>query len=134
MAVDEKVCTDCGEMKPAPAFYRDPAQRSGLRSYCKKCQRVRNLRTYHDGASRIRSIQEPCAVCGNDDLRVIEFHHLDPSQKRFQIAGSGRRSMPTIMAEAAKCVCLCANCHRLFHVHDAEVVAAVDRYKATVRP
>ena len=45
--------------------------------------------------------------------QVLEFHHLDPSTKKFQLGHSGRtRSLARARAEARKCVLLCANCHR----------------------
>jgi hypothetical protein len=62
--------------------------------------------------SHLREI-EPCAVCGEMDPMVKEFHHLDPAEKLFNIGNSWQtRSMVQIVAEVAKCVILCANCHK----------------------
>ena len=45
--------------------------------------------------------------------QVLEFHHLDPSLKKFQLSHNGAtRSMARSRAVALKCVLLCANCHR----------------------
>jgi len=56
-----------------------------------------------------------CGKCGYDKcLNALEFHHLDPSQKDFNIRKSIRR-WDVIVAEAKKCVCLCSNCHEEFH-------------------
>lgn len=35
--VDEKECTNCGEVKPADEFYRNTALTTGLQSWCKMC-------------------------------------------------------------------------------------------------
>lgn len=61
-----------------------------------------------------------CEICGyNAHYRALQFHHVDPRQKKFSINRSGiTRSYEEVRAEADKCVLLCANCH-------AEVEAGV---------
>ena len=56
-----------------------------------------------------------CRICGyNRCLAALDFHHLDPAQKEFNI--SSVMSWPRIMMELNKCELLCSNCHR--EVHD----------------
>jgi hypothetical protein len=54
-----------------------------------------------------------CRLCGYKRcLAALQFHHLDPPQKRFVISRQGvTRSFAEARDEAAKCVLLCANCH-----------------------
>jgi transposase len=54
-----------------------------------------------------------CAICGYDGcIGALEFHHLDPSEKRLGVSYGGlAHALETLRAEAAKCVLLCANCH-----------------------
>lgn len=54
-----------------------------------------------------------CVLCGYDRwLGALQFHHLDPSDKRFELSRRGvTRSLALARAEAAKCVLLCGNCH-----------------------
>jgi DNA-directed RNA polymerase subunit RPC12/RpoP len=54
-----------------------------------------------------------CRLCGYDRYPgALQFHHLDPAQKRFQFGGrSMTRSLEILREEARKCVLLCANCH-----------------------
>ncbi len=54
-----------------------------------------------------------CAACGYDrHLRALEFHHLDPREKRLGLSAGGvTLSLQALRAEAAKCVLLCSNCH-----------------------
>ena len=56
-----------------------------------------------------------CKRCGIDDPRVLDFHHTDPSKKIMEISNMTQRghSKERILEELAKCVCLCANCHRI---------------------
>jgi hypothetical protein len=61
-----------------------------------------------------------CCICGYDRyLGALEFHHLDPGKKRFQISWNGvTQALDLVRAEARKCAPLCSNCH-------AEVEAGV---------
>jgi len=60
-----------------------------------------------------------CFHCGFDKYTsVLDFHHIDPNQKKFMLALYHNRSFETQLAEAKKCVLLCANCHRALHAGD----------------
>jgi hypothetical protein len=54
-----------------------------------------------------------CLICGyNRSVVALQFHHLDPDEKRFAIAQRGcTNGINLVREEAAKCVLLCANCH-----------------------
>jgi transposase len=54
-----------------------------------------------------------CQLCGYDRcVSALQFHHLDPMQKRIGISERGLSlSMDAARAEATKCVLLCSNCH-----------------------
>lgn len=49
----------------------------------------------------------------------MDFHHLNPNEKDFNISD---RNLPTsdwprIKNELDKCILVCANCHREIHNH-----------------
>ena len=54
-----------------------------------------------------------CRLCGYaGSMGALEFHHLDPAEKRFELNARGVAwSLDTLRAEARKCVLLCSNCH-----------------------
>ncbi|HEY4226729.1 MAG TPA: hypothetical protein VGM49_00190 [Candidatus Limnocylindrales bacterium] len=65
----------------------------------------------------LRQLREvPCVDCGGRFAPPqMDFDHRDPSQKTFWLC-SGRaalKSREQLLAEAAKCDIVCANCHRL---------------------
>ena len=63
-----------------------------------------------------------CAKCGYDaHAQALDFNHLDPTQKRGNIAERvSSWGWNTLMEEVLKCEVLCANCHRLeTHVSSA---------------
>lgn len=56
----------------------------------------------------------PCA-CGESDHIALDFHHTDPASKNGTIEKLRKYSRARLEAEMAKCVVLCANCHRKGH-------------------
>lgn len=54
-----------------------------------------------------------CVICGYDRWPgALQFHHVDPSHKRFALSADGfARSLERARDEARKCVLLCSNCH-----------------------
>jgi hypothetical protein len=62
-----------------------------------------------------------CEICGENHPACLDFHHIDPSQKKFSV--STRRDRPSLkqlQEEIAKCQVLCANCHRKEHYRQKE--------------
>lgn len=60
-----------------------------------------------------------CARCGYDRCpAALEFHHRDPAQKVAGLSEMTRHSLARMMAEAAKCEVVCANCHREEHARE----------------
>jgi hypothetical protein len=58
---------------------------------------------------------QPCIVCGEDENCCIDFHHTNPEEKLGRVPRMARGNRQKFLAEVAKCVCLCANCHRKVH-------------------
>ena len=54
-------------------------------------------------------------VCGETHYACLEFHHIDPREKKFRLEAIRRPSLKALQAEIAKCRVLCANCHRKEH-------------------
>ena len=57
-----------------------------------------------------------CGGCGVSNALLLDFHHIDPSTKEFEMSrglAKGGKSLKQLEDEAKKCELLCANCHRL---------------------
>ena len=53
-----------------------------------------------------------CAICGYERCIInLQFHHVDPAEKRFPMTMAIGKSIATFREEAKKCVLVCANCH-----------------------
>lgn len=100
----------------------------GRRVYrCNRCasERVTQHRR-RVKATLIREAGGACVLCGYDrSAAALQFHHVDPSQKRFNISLGGiTRSLDAAREELRKCVLLCANCHAEVEVGVANLPAA----------
>lgn len=57
-----------------------------------------------------------CVNCGYSKyIEALDFHHLNPKEKDFNISKVRSYNFENIKSELAKCVLLCANCHREVH-------------------
>ena len=58
-----------------------------------------------------------CEVCGYSHcIEALEFHHVNSNGKDFSISSKGyTRSWQKVKEELAKCMLVCANCHREIH-------------------
>ena len=78
---------------------------------CKKSQRRQRLK---------RAIIEVCGGCKECNYKnpvSLEFHHINPDIKKYNIPQILHLSWnnPKLSAELRKCVILCANCHNEVH-------------------
>jgi hypothetical protein len=58
-----------------------------------------------------------CAECGERRYACLDFHHLDPVAKHFNIGSATYDETPVddFFDELADCLVLCSNCHRVHH-------------------
>lgn len=57
-----------------------------------------------------------CQRCGYSKYpEVLEFHHLNPEEKEFDLARN-LRCLEILRKEIKKCLLLCPNCHREVHI------------------
>lgn len=72
-----------------------------------------------------------CCDCGNNDIIVLEFHHPN-DDKESGVGDLLESSFTEAMAEAAKCILLCRNCHIRRHtkIDDIERLKDVIKHKS----
>ena len=67
-------------------------------------------RYYHRRrAALIALLGDSCVWCGTDS--DLQFDHIDPDQKSFDISDNMTASNPVVVAEIMKCQLLCKSCH-----------------------
>jgi transposase-like protein len=95
---------------------------------CKRCRTDSVIR--HRQKLKAILVEEAggrCVICGYArHLQVLQFHHVDPSEKRLGLSGQGvTYSLARLREEAKKCVLLCANCHVEVEIGAAALPATV---------
>ena len=133
-------CTKCLREKSQEDFFIRDKTRQIRHKQCKDCYREHrktyyqeHYRKYHNRyieralkrrrarkqAYRINMLNylkdKQCENCGNADIRVLEFDHIDAANKSFGIARGidYTRNWEELLLEIKKCRILCANCHKI---------------------
>jgi len=105
-------------------------------SHCKKCSRLyvkkhydknrgyyldkakaRNEKIRNDARKYLYShlLKHPCVDCGEGNILVLEFDHIDRDSKFVEVSRIIRLtgSIKKLVEEINKCDVRCANCHRI---------------------
>ena len=139
-----KICTQCNVAKDATNFFKRHQSKDGLCSACKECCNARTAvarkkknKQYNDAKFKYRrkkkdfflewKREKGCHFCGETFPQCLELHHLDPSKKDFVPSQLTTGNWERFLAEAQKCILVCANCHRKVH-YDAIVVDVTKQY------
>jgi hypothetical protein len=130
-----KKCSGCKEQKDLSCFNANKSKRDGLNHWCKDCNRAASRKHYLENKDQrikdsynrsvlyrkkideyIASLSLSCCVCGEAEPVCLDFHHLDPREKEYNVASMKNKcSVEKIKKEISKCISICANCHRKFH-------------------
>jgi hypothetical protein len=93
--------------------YYSAGPKRGHRWSCKRC--VGEAVTRRHQKIRRTLVDEAggrCTICGYDRCAInLHFHHVDPTQKSFNVNLGQGKSLARFRKEAKKCVLVCANCH-----------------------
>lgn len=129
----EKRCVLCKQYKFTTEFNLNKSKNDGLNSNCKICSRAKSKEYYQLNKVKHRAVvkihkalvvqqnrqsiieylhQHPCVDCGEDDIVVLEFDHLDDQKGNISVMTSAGLAWSTILKEISKCEVRCANCHR----------------------
>lgn len=118
-----RVCPRCKEEKILDEFYNRRGK-VGASTYCKSCTGDQTKERQEEFKNKcIEYKGGKCICCGYDRCSsALEFHHVDPEEKEFEIKKSiSRKFDENIKKELDKCVLVCSNCHREIHVGLIEI-------------
>ena len=130
-----KECSKCKVNKENIEFGISSRTKDGFNSWCKLCVRERSKQWYkinfetskkksskrsQDRRNWIIEIKQQlkCVKCGENHISCLDFHHIDPIKKEFEIAKAINQlsiEKNKILKEIEKCIVLCSNCHKKFH-------------------
>ena len=108
--MNEKPCAKCNERPRVTKSYCRPCRneynnkyyaknRERRRAQIQRCTDVRRDRNRQNMLAYRKD--HPCTVCGEDDPRVLEFHHRDPAQKSFVISRALDYSWDTWLSDGS---------------------------------
>lgn len=133
------ICNKCGVEKDEKEFYVRNMRKNILHRQCKACYKAHRQKNYENHYLKYREAylqraklrrerlrtefrtqmknymsNKSCQDCGENDIRVLELDHIEPSGKKFTISQAVRLgySWQDILLEIEKCQVLCANCHK----------------------
>lgn len=120
---DYKICTSCSINKHKDEYHFNNKSKTILSSKCKMCKNKEEV-------SKLKQMKKMCLeykghFCTNCNYSrnqaALEFHHLDPNEKEFEISNFKKTSIlktgmtKELKEELDKCIVLCSNCHRELH-------------------
>lgn len=105
-------------MKVCEICEKDHTNRSAVCSTCSG-----NIQRWKKKIFLVQSNGSCCKECNNDDIRCLDFHHVDSKSKDFAITDRiNHLSLERLLLETRKCILLCANCHRKHHASDKQKI------------
>jgi hypothetical protein len=130
------ICCNCKRDLPESSFGWKSIAKNIHHSRCYSCTRdyknqwYKDNRQHHMNTVKITKkaridknkemireylLSHPCA-CGISDIRVLDFHHIDPSTKEATISKLMQcRASDRVLEEMLKCEVVCRNCHAIIH-------------------
>ena len=113
---EQRKCVICGKLF-------NPDRHGNTGQICANCRNKFHRKKIKQKAVKYKGGK--CQICGYNKIpEALEFHHVNPSEKSFNITATNR-SWQEIQDELEKCILLCANCHREIH---AAMETSYDEY------
>ena len=69
-----------------------------------------------------------CKKCGDTRSYILDFHHINPSEKEFDLGDASKYSISKLKIELEKCITLCRNCHSEFHYLEKQQGIDIEKY------
>lgn len=135
----KKKCNKCSRELSTDRFHKNASNSDGLQRECKDCKkqtdstfyqknkekyskRARNRRKNQYKQTKQKIVEyltnRECADCGNSDIRVLTFDHIQDKKHNVTSMMHGGYTWKSIKKEIDKCEIRCANCHFIRHWPD----------------
>ena len=112
-----KSCPRCKEGKKISAFCIRGRGKDDYYSYCKPCLSKQKKERHNEEKRLLVEYKGgKCVCCGYDKCNsCLEFHHINPKEKDFNISQRNKRTFEETKKELDKCELVCTICHREIH-------------------
>ena len=99
-------------------------------------QHRRDYQRLHRRQKRLALVEylkdKKCIDCGMDDIRTLDFDHLNPQIKKNSIStliGGRQNNWKSVKKEIKKCVIRCSNCHRQKTIGKPDWYSGLEKFK-----
>lgn len=75
-----------------------------------------------------------CKKCNDNRFYILDFHHINPEKKDFNLGDATKYSIDKLKTELEKCITLCRNCHSEFHYLEKEKGININEYLSKTQP
>ena len=113
-----KKCSACQQFFPVEEFGARGINVTGLKqSHCRLCFSSIMCKRYNaKKLAAVKYLGGHCMICKQVfPAQAFNFHHRDPSTKKFDWGKLKLQSVQNIIIELDKCDLLCGNCHTIEH-------------------
>lgn len=107
--LNKKKCTKCRKYKSLDLYYKDARDKEGRSCTCIECEQGKRY-DFNIKKLEFLASSNGCTDCGEKDPVVLEFDHVIPGIKEYEIAKIHK--WDSFLKETAKCDIVCANCHK----------------------
>ena len=103
-----RMCVRCWKIEDKDSFI---TKKDHVGQVCEHCrQEALNYKTlYNKEYVKYKIERGPCIDCGETDIRMLDFDHIDPSKKIMEV--SQCISVNQLLKEGIKCEMRCCLCH-----------------------
>jgi len=131
---NRKYCLECspwGKHNTKQIHLSEKEKKQGQQTVCERCGReyiyekekghslnkcnscVVNVRRLDLKKEAVKYLGGTCSICCySKSVRAMDFHHINPIEKVFNISYGYMKSWEEIKRELDKCILLCCRCHR----------------------
>lgn len=119
--MENKYCSHCKTEKSLKEFHFKKTE-NRFSSWCKKCLYNSQMQRWADRKKKaVELLGGKCCMCGYNKLcAALDFHHVDPTQKRYEWDKLRLRKWKDVIEELKKCILVCRNCHAEIHWKETE--------------
>lgn len=110
--VDKFMCYECESVLGLEDRVKNGTK---IKNLCKPCDNIKSSNKMQEGRQYLYNylLEHQCVDCGNNNPIVLEFDHINPATKLYNVSDMKGSTIEKINLEISKCEVVCSNCHKI---------------------